>query len=134
MLQEPSSVHAPVDLQGSMHQQQQQQLPEPPQQQQQQQLPEQQHLSKNHQLQHQQQQQQSGHCDGSVLEWCSKAELLLQQGSEAPPVLPDVQQTGVSLSPLGALQKGLTMLPAQTGSLLACMRHPAMPLDPFDSN
>ena len=72
------------------------------------------------QPQQQQQQQQSVRADSSVLEWCSRADELLQV-SAAPGEAAAMQAMQAALP--GSLQTGLTILPAYSGA--------AVPLGPL---
>lgn len=80
--------------------------------------------SHDSQLQHQppqqlhqqpQQQQQSRHADGSVLEWCSRADELLQQSGAGVASGP-VEAGSVRDGMFSNLQRGLTRLPAYSGA------------------
>ena len=63
----------------------------------------------------QQQQQQSPHADGSVLEWCSRADELLQQSGAGVASGP-VEAGSVRDGMFSNLQRGLTRLPAYSGA------------------
>ena len=65
--------------------------------------------------QQQQQQQQSTHADGSVLEWCSRADALLQQSGAGLASAP-MEAGSVRDGMFSNLQRGLTRLPAYSGA------------------
>lgn len=63
------------------------------------------------------QQQQPRLVDSTILEWCSQAEELMQQANLGKQELGEGDEQAVPIqSPLGTLQRGLTALPAYSGT------------------
>ena len=65
--------------------------------------------------------QESRLADSTVLEWCSKAEELMQQASVGKQDMAGEQAVAVQ-SPFGALQRDLTALPAYSGNVLLMLQ------------
>ena len=103
--------------------QQEPRSPQQQQQQQQQQLEQQQTKQQQQQQQQQTEQQQKARlADSTVLEWCSKAEELMQQASMGKQRLAREEAVPVQ-SPFGPLHRGLTALPAYSGTATAyCLK------------